>query len=453
MTDLSKLTGTVRTLRPQSSDPYGIPWSNIARWEPAFTIAGKEFSVDLLLLAAMAVVESDATHYRDDGSVLTAPNDGHGGGRAIGIMQVKPRVWQWLLPDADPNTPEGNIRLGTAIMARAIRQEGSWQSAIRNVYFPATDPNGTTQDAYVAAVGSLMAEIRNQTKPKPANPPSTDPNSPTSTPQPATTDPIAYIVGGSYPPITYGWLADAGLNYYVYGVNHGTQRASQHTGVDVGVPDHTPLYAPAPGKVLCVGNAGQNIWGQGCGAYEDTGINPPRSPLEGVGNITILLDSGHKLTLGHCDDCLFRPGDRVKQGDLIGHSGGQNGYHVHIEVAVNRGGTYWLVEPIAALREAMGMHAPAPQQPSYDAPRIDVPQPASFEGQGWTVEVMQDGVPVKQYASRDAPDVAPPLQSGETFTAVYIAYGRDGEPWWIGERRGRVPVAGTDCEALKGVIK
>src|SRR5687768_9705267 len=34
-------------------------------------------------------------------------------------------TWQWLVPDANAWTPEGNIRLGTAIMAYAIKKPGS----------------------------------------------------------------------------------------------------------------------------------------------------------------------------------------------------------------------------------------------------------------------------------------------------------------------------------------
>ena len=456
MTDLPKLTGSVRTMRPQSSNPYGIPWSNIARYATFIDEAATRYGAEPERIAAHIVIESDGEP--------KAVQKNNSNGWSYGLMQVVPFGVGWAgwwprvesisgakgadrVVDAlyDPRT---NILVGTSILADFKNQYGSWDKASSAFFTGGSNwggndtVNGTTGAAYRDTLNSLMAEIRNQTKPQPANPPST-------TPQPATTDPIAYIVGGSYPPITYGWLADAGLNYYVYGVGHGTQRASQHTGVDVGVPDHTPLYAPAPGKVLCVGEQGQNVWGQGCGAYTDTGVNPPRSPLEGVGNITILLDSGHKLTLGHCDDCLFRPGDRVKQGDLVGHSGGQNGYHVHIEVAIERNGTYWLTEPIAALKEAM--KGTTVEAPVTYAARIDIPQPAEFET-GFQVEVTADSVPVKQYADMSAPDVAKPLVKGETFTAPYIAYGRNGKPWWISMNRGRVPVAGTKCDALDGVL-
>ena len=94
-------------------------------------------------------------------------------------------------------------------------------------------------------------------------------------------------------------------------------------------PDETPLYTPVAGKVLCVGNRGQNTWGQGCGAYADTMGG-------GVGNITIMLDSGHKLNLGHCSASYVEPGQRVAAGQKVGRSGGMNGSHVHIEVAIEK---------------------------------------------------------------------------------------------------------------------
>src|SRR5690242_1875790 len=90
-TALSQLTGTVKTKRPNSGQPYGIPWSNVSRWEPSFTNAGKEFSVDPFLLAAMAVVESDSTQFDGKGNVISR-DDGLGDGPSVGIMQVKPKL-------------------------------------------------------------------------------------------------------------------------------------------------------------------------------------------------------------------------------------------------------------------------------------------------------------------------------------------------------------------------
>jgi murein DD-endopeptidase MepM/ murein hydrolase activator NlpD len=421
---LTDLTGTVRTLRANSANPYNIPWSNISRFEPSFTNAGLEFGVDPALMAAMAIIESDANQTWPGTDDVITRDDGFGDGLSVGILQVKPRIWQPLVPDADAFSADGNIRLGTAIMAHAIGQHGSWQEALRRVYFPSDDPNGTTQRAYIQTVRSLMAEIANNVHPVPP-------------PEPAVVttaaDPIRVIVGGDYPPITYGWLADEGLNYYSYGVGHGTQRSTQHPGVDVAVPDETPLFTPAAGVVRCVGEAGEVTWGQGCGFFADVDGG-------GIGNITILLDSGHKLTLGHCSSATVQPGQRVSAGERVGRSGSMNGPHVHVEVSVNRNGSYWLVDPIPALREAIGAN-PVSTEPNF-AERIPIPQP-----QEWdvfvTVRATRTGVPVLQFANATAPHVRKPLSAGEDFEGVMVVLGNDRSWYWVSRNGGRVPVDGT----------
>lgn len=158
-------SGAIQAHRPNSARPYGIPWANVSRWEPAFTNAGAEFGVDPALIAAMAVIESDANQYRGGKTTgarsdVIVRDDGFGDGLSVGMLQPKPGIWQSLAPDADAYTPAGNIRLGAAIMASAITQRGSWEQAIRLTYFPANDPNGTTQNAYVETVRSLMKEMQ-----------------------------------------------------------------------------------------------------------------------------------------------------------------------------------------------------------------------------------------------------------------------------------------------------
>jgi hypothetical protein len=164
--ELSRLTGTVQTRRPNRDASFDIPWSNVARWEPWLTWAGEEFDVDPFFMGAMIMIESDGNQYWSSGasgerSDVVTRDDGFGDGLSVGLLQVKPAIWQSLVPDADPYTPQGNIRLGTAIMAAAIRfRGGSWEEAIRRDYFPADDPNGTTQHAYVDAIRALVRELR-----------------------------------------------------------------------------------------------------------------------------------------------------------------------------------------------------------------------------------------------------------------------------------------------------
>jgi murein DD-endopeptidase MepM/ murein hydrolase activator NlpD len=441
-TPLSHLTGVVRTHRPNGAAPYGVPWSNITRSEPSFTNAAKEFGLadGPALMAAMAIVESDGNQ-TVNGHVVSR-DDGLGDGPSVGILQVKPKIWQSLVMNADPMTADGNIRLGTAIMAQAIKKYGSWQKALTTVYFPQNDANGTTQSAYVQTVTSLLAEIAQNVAPAPPPP------SPPPTP-PADVDPIRVIVGGDYPAISYGWCANAGLNYYSYGQGHGTQSRYEHTGIDVPVPGDTPLYAPAPGVVDCVGAAGTPRWGEGCGAYND------EMPGGGIGNITILLDTGHRLVLGHCHKAFVSPGDRVKAGQKVGLSGGMNGFHVHCEVAIYapdkvdwsialNGGDYFLVEPISALKDAI-----AGKKPVAYAPRVDIPQPAKFDVSAKVVATA-DAVPVLQRADRNSSAVRQPLSKGEEFQAVYQVIGDDKQIYWVTTLSSRVPVEGTRSDEWPG---
>ena len=57
-------------------------------------------------------------------------------GPSVGLMQVKPWVWQYLVPAADAYEPAGNIRLGVAVLAHLIERYGSWERAIAEGYHP-----------------------------------------------------------------------------------------------------------------------------------------------------------------------------------------------------------------------------------------------------------------------------------------------------------------------------
>ena len=116
--------------------------------------------MDPCFMAAVALIESDGNQYWSGGtsgsrSDVVTRDDGFGDGLSVGLLQVKPSIWHHLVPNADVYTPQGNTRLGSAIMAQAIKERGSWEEAIRQDYFPANDPNGTTQNAYVATIRAL----------------------------------------------------------------------------------------------------------------------------------------------------------------------------------------------------------------------------------------------------------------------------------------------------------
>lgn len=317
--------------------------ASIDQHDPLFIAAAeavqrkKGVRVDPRFLKAMMEVESGG-----DGNYPPSrcrPADSYDRVPACGPMQIKQKYHQQRCPECDFRTLAGQIELACHIIGDTMRERGTDEAgALLAVYFPGADANGTTQAAYLARVRKLVATMEADAG-EPGEPDEPEPTRPL--------DPLSAILGGRpVPRIAYGWLADAGLDYYAYGVNHGTQRSTQHPAIDIPLPCGAPLHTPAAGVVDCVGTTGTPRWGQACGAYADRG--------GGVGNVTILLDGGVKLTLGHCREAFVRPGQRVTAGQRVATVGDFNGCHVHVECSVERNGTYWLVEPVAALRGVMG---------------------------------------------------------------------------------------------------
>ena len=159
-TDVSRWNGHDRP--GPAHHPFGIPWTDVSRWEPLFTQGAGEAHVPPQLIAAMAIVESDANHTWPSGPSkgrVIQVDDGFGDGPSVGIMQVKPQLFPSVLPGVDAFTPEGNIRFGARLMRIFIDETGSWENAIRQKYHPGVSPNGTTPQMYVNTVTSLMNEM------------------------------------------------------------------------------------------------------------------------------------------------------------------------------------------------------------------------------------------------------------------------------------------------------
>ncbi len=354
--------GSPETPRPLGG-AWGYGWDRAAPQLPMFARAAAESGQAIPLLVAMAMVESDLQQvwpqgHPQAGRVIEV-QDRFGGGPSVGELQVKPQLWQSVLPDADAYDQAGNIRLGATLMARFVRETGSWQRAIETKYHPGTSGAGVTPQHYTRCIAGLIREIEaagTTPVPKPKPGPPAKP-----------VDPLSVIVGGRPYTAEYGF-DDQGPAYYSYfDRRHGndTDDDTSHPGVDVVVPLGTPLYCPAAGVVTCVGSRGTPTWGQGCGYYADTITG-------GVGNISVLLDGGVKLVLGHSKHCYANPGDRVAAGQKIGLSGGMNGPHIHVETAVKgaQTGEYWIVEPVAALRSLM--QGAVPDKPA-EPPAIGLP--------------------------------------------------------------------------------
>jgi murein DD-endopeptidase MepM/ murein hydrolase activator NlpD len=105
----------------------------------------------------------------------------------------------------------------------------------------------------------------------------------------------------------------------------GMRWGRMHEGIDIGVPDGTPIHAAASGSVIYAG------W------------------ESGYGNLVVLDDGGNLATAyAHQSRIAVSIGQQVAQGDVIGYSGCTGhclGPHLHFEVRV--GGTP--VDPLGYL--------------------------------------------------------------------------------------------------------
>jgi murein DD-endopeptidase MepM/ murein hydrolase activator NlpD len=136
------------------------------------------------------------------------------------------------------------------------------------------------------------------------------------------------LFGGGPPPLTqdYGptdFSRFVRPEWYSYALQYGFTEPG-HTGLDVGLPAGTPLYAPMDGSIICAGS-GNGTGEDSCAAF--------LSAYGGAtsGRLQLKLPNGDMLILGHVNQSLVSPGAQVKAGQQIGISGGFNGDHVHIE--------------------------------------------------------------------------------------------------------------------------
>jgi hypothetical protein len=148
---------------PYSTDPLnkGGYSSNLKtgnqqldQWDDEIMAASKEFGVPPALLKGMIDIESggDPNAYRGA--------DGYDSVPAQGLMQIKGAYHADKLPGADfAGNPADNIRLGAKIMADAYAQYGSWEAALKNVFFPGDDTNGTTQGGYWDRLKGFAANL------------------------------------------------------------------------------------------------------------------------------------------------------------------------------------------------------------------------------------------------------------------------------------------------------
>jgi murein DD-endopeptidase MepM/ murein hydrolase activator NlpD len=101
-----------------------------------------------------------------------------------------------------------------------------------------------------------------------------------------------------------------------------------HDGVDVICQPDVPIFAMVRCRVVDVRSTGW--WGKG--APSDPGLKAKGDGiiqveiLDGVGPFT----KGHHIGYGHAEKAVVKVGQEVKAGQVLGHAGFANAWHVHL---------------------------------------------------------------------------------------------------------------------------
>ena len=117
---------------------------------------------------------------------------------------------------------------------------------------------------------------------------------------------VASPIGGNY----YGNMS----SYYGYRYHPISHNISLHRGLDIALPENTPLIAGISGEVTYTG-------------YDEGGY----------GNYIIIKnDKGEEVRYAHMNEVSLNTGDMVTKGETVlglsGNTGASTGPHVHIEV-------------------------------------------------------------------------------------------------------------------------
>lgn len=144
--------------------------------------------------------------------------------------------------------------------------------------------------------------------------------------------------------MTYIWPLAGALELVTqeYGGNRNSAQPGGHTGMDFrarikGVAGD-PIYAEADGVIAFATWADDLGWPNPY-YIATTRILPKPGSTRGGGGIVVGLDVGPYLFIhAHCSRTDLNPGDRVKQGDIIGYMGATGysfGVHLHLDVLPN----------------------------------------------------------------------------------------------------------------------
>lgn len=150
---LPPLAGPIRTRNQWNGDVFPVGWDRVAAYATTIAWAAEEAGIDARIVAALGLMETQFTQYRE-GQVIRVWDGFPEDGPSVGMMQVKPQVWQWLRPDLDPSVIGDNIRLGAAVIAHLIAEERGDVSAAVRRWYPGKD-----SERYLATFWGLMGEM------------------------------------------------------------------------------------------------------------------------------------------------------------------------------------------------------------------------------------------------------------------------------------------------------
>lgn len=428
----------------------GGPWATVNAHDPFFARHGVRWNVRPSMLKAMEVIESGGKMIPNGNGF---PNWGNMQltSRRFGAGFYTPWDAAGDAIGADITSADGQIAIAAYVLGGHSGINGTPEQIFLSNYYPTPclecpGQDGHTPQQYLNDMQELERQITAAATGEVMAP---DP----VIARPATEKDILNLISshanGVY--ISFGFnepnINGNGqpVNIYHYGKGHGTEGNNMHPGIDVWMPDNTPVNAIFGGQVMCVGANGNAIWGQGCGYFSDDD--------GGLGNITILTDTEAivngrkrqlKMTYGHMSSATVSVGQRVEKGDRIGRSGVGAGWpHVHLDVTVNalelnnpeiwnNPGEYHLLDPIPTIIGAMG----GTIEDEWADP-VNIPQPAEFDV-SCTAYANADGVKALQYARPDADQTRKPLTKDEDFEVVYQVLGNDGRIYWVTKSRSRI---------------
>jgi murein DD-endopeptidase MepM/ murein hydrolase activator NlpD len=273
------------TRLPTGNAQYGADIGGVLQWKPLLQEAERQFGVPWQVLGAIMAIESGGN------PKVRSPQG------AVGLMQVMPNYHAGRAAKygGDLWDPRVNVFTAADFLSELYRRYGSWEKAAA-AYFGAIDARGNITEAkdalgtsgyqYVERFRNTLAKLQRIEQP-----------GGTVTPGSGWS-----LFGGARFPITQEYA-----NY-----NPSMYSSGYHTGIDIGAPSGTRLYSPFRGTVVQAG------WNGGYG-----------------NSVTIKLDDGKVLILGHLSSVAVRPGQRVEPGVFLGLSGStgySTGPHVHVEM-------------------------------------------------------------------------------------------------------------------------